>query len=406
MSAKRESLDFDDLAAYYRKHLLEEIMPFWEARTMDSEGGGYFTFFDRQGSLLDKRKFIWVQARQTYMFSALYRQIEKRPDWLALAKQGRDFLVAHAYAGDGRWFYQLDQHGAVEQANRSMASDAFAIVGLTEYALATGDDSDRELIRESFDAYERNTKDPDNVEFFHFVFDPTCDHHSPYMLAVNVCGTLRELLGEARTKPLMDLALNKILYTFAKNEYRALFETLNRDGSLVDTEKGRTINPGHALESMWFCMDEAIRRGDSTLRDRCIEVSDWHIENAWDHEQGGILAFIDPEGGQVKVSHSVKGIGEIWDSKIWWVHSEALYTLALCCIYGENPLHPQRFMDLHRYTREKFYDPEYGEWYMYLNRDGRPQDDRKGNGYKSAFHIPRALMKLILLFERVGAVSR
>ena len=45
---------------------------------------------------------------------------------------------------------------------------------------------------------------------------------------------------------------------------------------------------------------------------------------------------------------------------------------------------------------------ENGEWYCYLDRQGRPTVPDKGTWVKSAFHLPRALMKLILLFERVG----
>jgi N-acylglucosamine 2-epimerase len=389
-----------ELARYYRAHLLDEVMPFWESRTADFDSGGYFTFFDRAGNVMDKRKFIWVQARQTYMFSSLYRQIEKRPEWLALATHGRDFLVNHAYAGNGRWYYQLDQYGKVEQADRSMATDAFALMGLSEYAAATGSDDDAAIIEKSFDKYERNTNDPNNVEFFHFVFDPAFEHHSPYMLAVNVCSVVRDVLGDERVRMLMSTSMDKVLYTFANDTYHVLFETLQKDGSILDTVKGRTVNPGHSLESMWFCMEEGLRRSDRTIIDRCIEISRWNIEKAWDVEYGGIFAFIDPKGEQVEVSHSVKGIGEIWDSKIWWVHSEALYTLALCALYDGGELFKRRFLELHRYVRNKFYDPEYGEWYMYLNRDGSRYDDRKGNGYKSAFHVPRALMKLVLLFEK------
>ena len=64
-----------DLAGFYRQHLLAEVMPFWEGRTKDSECGGYFTCFDRQGNLTDADKYIWFQGRQLWMFSALYNRV-------------------------------------------------------------------------------------------------------------------------------------------------------------------------------------------------------------------------------------------------------------------------------------------------------------------------------------------
>jgi N-acylglucosamine 2-epimerase len=58
------------LAKFYRKHLLQDVMAFWEPRTRDSESGGYLTCFDRKGNLTDTDKYVWFQGRQLYMFSA------------------------------------------------------------------------------------------------------------------------------------------------------------------------------------------------------------------------------------------------------------------------------------------------------------------------------------------------
>ena len=44
-----------------------------------------------------------------------------------------------------------------------------------------------------------------------------------------------------------------------------------------------------------------------------------------------------------------------------------------------------RFNTKHRH----FADPEYGEWYGYLHRDGRVSTSLKGNLWKSFFHHPR-----------------
>ena len=34
-----------------KKHILEDIMPFWDKRCLDREYGGYITCFDRQGNI-------------------------------------------------------------------------------------------------------------------------------------------------------------------------------------------------------------------------------------------------------------------------------------------------------------------------------------------------------------------
>ena len=89
--------------------------------------------------------------------------------------------------------------------------------------------------------------------------------------------------------------------------------------------------------------------------------------------------------------------GETWDTKVWWVHPEALYALALAACLAEDAELWSEFETLQTYVRAHFYDPEYGEWYKYLHRDGAV----KGDSVKAAFHVPRALMYLVLLFDRM-----
>ena len=44
---------------------------------------------------------------------------------------------------------------------------------------------------------------------------------------------------------------------------------------------------------------------------------------------------------------------------------------------------------VHNWTHERFPDPEHGEWFGYLHRDGRLSTRVKGNMWKGPFHVPR-----------------
>ena len=46
-----------------------------------------------------------------------------------------------------------------------------------------------------------------------------------------------------------------------------------------------------------------------------------------------------------------------------------------------------------------FPDPEHGEWYGYLHRDGRVSVRLKGNMWKGPFHLPRMLWYGMRLLE-------
>jgi len=393
------------LGRFYRRHLLEAVMPFWEARTRDFEHGGYLTCFDRMGNLTNTDKFIWFQGRQLYLFSALYRQVEKRPLWLELARHGRDFIVGHAYAGAGRWNYRLNRAGAVREGTISIFTDHFVLQGLCEYALASGERADLPLIAETFGAIDRATRDPDFRDIFHGTWNPRYQRHGVFMMAVNTCAVAEPLMGVPRTRPLVDLALDRILRVFAKDEHRILLESVGRDGSFVDEPEGRVVNPGHALESTWFCLEEGLRRGDRGLVERSVEVADWAWARGRDPEFGGIFSYLDSRGGEPLRTDWHRETGMLWHDKAWWVHAEALYARALAALETGSAERFGQFLELHDWCQKHFYDPLYGEWYAELWRDGRPKNDHKGTLWKAAYHLPRALMKLALLFERVSGLQ-
>ena len=186
---------------------------------------------------------------------------------------------------------------------------------------------------------------------------------------------------------------------FAKDDYQILFEAVGRDGSFRDDQVGRTVNPGHSLESMWFCMEEALRLGDRKIIDRCGQIIDWTWDKGFDQEYGGILNIIDYTGDKPLAYENQEGFGELWDDKVWWVHSETLYTLLLAAFELNSETLFDRFISMHEWCLKYFMSDEYGEWYAYLNRDGSPRVPDKGNWIKSAFHVPRNIMQIMLLLE-------
>jgi N-acylglucosamine 2-epimerase len=396
MTNFRDMLGF---ATFYRRHLLDDVMPFWVPRTIDRQFGGYLTCFDRRGNSTDTDKYIWFQGRQLWMFSALYQQLEPQPAWLELARVGRDFIIRHAYAGGGRWNYQLDRAGGLKRGTISIFTDLFVLGGLCEYSVAAGRDDDLRLIGETYDAIERNVYDPQFKDIFHGTWSLRFKRHGIYMIALGKAGIARQVLGEERTRPLIDHCLHEILHVFARDEQQALFESVARDGTLIDDDEGRVLNPGHALESMWFCIEEGQHRGDRAIIDRAIEIIDWMYKRGYDRQFGGIVAFLDANGLDPKQMDWHKETNLQWCDKPWWVHSEALYALALAAVESGRRDMWDGFIQLHDWCQRYFADHEFGEWYPELYRDGRAKLTDKGTPWKAAYHLPRALLKLSLLFK-------
>ena len=83
------------LTEQYRTALLDDTLPFWIRHSVDWERGGYYTCLRGDGRVFDTDKFVWLQARQVWTFSMLYMRLERKEDWLAVARNGADFLRRH-----------------------------------------------------------------------------------------------------------------------------------------------------------------------------------------------------------------------------------------------------------------------------------------------------------------------
>ena len=61
----------------------------------------------------------------------------------------------------------------------------------------------------------------------------------------------------------------------------------------------------------------------------------------------------------------------------------------------------QNFQSTWDYIDTHLIDSQYGEWFGYLDREGRPTHLLKGGPYKCFFHVPRALLFCIKLLEQL-----
>src|SRR5512137_2508683 len=93
-----------ELSAFFHDRLVNDTMPFWTRHAVDREYGGFTTFLDRRGDLLSPDKPMWIQGRFTWMLARLCTTLERREEWLALARHGIDFIDRHGFDADGRVF--------------------------------------------------------------------------------------------------------------------------------------------------------------------------------------------------------------------------------------------------------------------------------------------------------------
>lgn len=365
----------------YRSGLLDDTIPFWFPRAADTEHGGFLHCFDRDGSLLDSDKSVWAQGRMAWMLLTLYNTVEKRPEWLAWAESGLDFLDRHCYDTDGRMFFHVTRDGQPIRKRRYAFSESFAAIAYAAHARATGSDHSATKARTCFEQFTRYNFTPGLTAPKFTDTRPTIGM-GPRMIAIVTAQELRDNLGaEPDQTEWIDRCIDEIRRWFVKPDIRCVMEVTGPDGEIIDHFDGRTLLPGHSIEGAWFIMNEGrIRQDDSLVRLGC-DMLDYMWERGWDQECGGLYYFRDVYN---------KPVQEYWhDMKFWWGHNETIIaTLLAFCLTGDQK-YARMHQAVHDWSYANFPDTEHGEWYGYLHRDGHVSVPIKGNLWKSCFHHPR-----------------
>lgn len=376
---------------FYHDYLLNDCIPFWlHSDLLDRKYGGYITSVDREGKSYNNDKSVWFQGRGLWTFSALCNHYGKRDEWLEAAKLGKDFLEKYCVDTDGRMFFTVTQDGRPLRKRRYYYSESFYVIGMAEYALATGDRDALEKAEKCFDMMYRLYKDPasDPYKITPKTYASTRAEYAVAvpMVLVNGSQILRRCdpaKADYYSKIVRDVIGDILKYSF-KPELHCVLEDVLADGSLIDNPAGRTINPGHSIENSWFMLCEALYSNDKDLLQTCLNIQDWSFERGWDKEYGGVSYFVDLNGRPCEqLEH---------DMKLWWVHCEILIASLMAYGVTHDEKYWKRFEQVHEYSFGHFKDGEYGEWYGYLHRDGTVSHTQKGSMWKGPFHLPRMLM--------------
>ena len=392
-------MNFQQLAKKYESELFDNVLPFWLEHSQDKECGGYFSCLDRDGSVYDTDKFIWLQGREVWLFSMLCNKVENRPEWLKCARQGGEFLRKYGHDGNYDWYFSLTRDGRPLIEPYNIFSYTFATMAFAQLAKASGDKEYAQIAKRTFDRIlEKRDNPKDKWCKAHAGTRPIKDFALP-MILCNLALEIEEFIDPQLIDRTIDECLHEVLDVFYQKDLGLIVENVSaEDNSLVDSFEGRTINPGHSLEAMWFVMDMGVRLGRRDLIDRAVEIALRTIEYGWDKQYGGIFYFMD------RLGHPQQQLE--WDQKLWWVHLES----AIAMLKGYQLTGNRRRVwpgseKLDQYMWSHFKDAEYPEWFGYLNRRGEVLLPLKGGKWKGCFHVPRGLYQLWRILQQCAAQS-
>ncbi len=387
-------MNFKSLASQYEKELLENVLPFWLNHSIDNEMGGYYTCLLRDGKVFDTDKFIWLQGRQVWMFSMLCNKLGKRKEWLDCAVHGGEFLRKFGHDGNYNWYFSLTREGKPLIEPYNIFSYTFAAMAFGQLSLATGNQEYADIAKKTFEIILSKTGNPKDKWNKAHPGTRNLKNFALPMILCNLSLEIEHLVDKQFLEETINACIHEVMDLFYQPDLGLIVENITEDGKLSDTFEGRLLNPGHALEAMWFIMDLGVRMNKPDLIIRANDIALRTLEYGWDKEFEGIFYFMD------RLGHPVQQLE--WDQKLWWVHIETMITMLKGYLLTGSQKNLDWFERLHNYTWDHFKDKEYGEWFGYLNRRGEVLLPLKGGKWKGCFHVPRGLYQCWQVMNRLS----
>lgn len=415
-------MNTDSLAKFYAQEIEANFWPFWE-KAVDEEYGGVFTCFNNEGSeLASTTKYIWSQGRFLWLVSELFQlaqsgSLRLSPKRLEkMAEQTYGFLKSNALMDNNHALYALTQDGGRIQGEEDLSvfADYFFVLGMNKYAEVFRNQEAFELAKEVYVTIKKRIASG-SFDTAPYPIPDGFASHSLLMIQLNVVQEL-ELTAKQFDSSFAEEAgqdvkrlVSQILHEFITEDGRIVElksdDVQRQTGSLL----GRHVNPGHTLESIWFqlhSLDHWNVDEQQGVVDKLSQAALRAADLGWDHEYGGLLRFVDQEGGQPSGQENGAAyerlIIDTWDTKLWWPHSEALYTMLLLYKTTGNDSFKEWYGKLEDYIFTTFPnpDPAIKEWIQIRDRNGEPLNKVVALPVKDPFHIVRNFILIIKLLSQ------
>ncbi|TNC18067.1 N-acylglucosamine 2-epimerase [Georgenia sp. 311] len=404
----------------WRRHLEQDVLPWWQGRALDDEVGGVFTCFDNDGVLLSQEKYTWSQGRWAWLCAELAEEARAgRLDvdaeaWAARATGTARFLAAHVPVGEGRTAFRTDRHGRRltgpdGEVAASVFADLFAALGLGA-AARVDPSAPPEWVRLAttilttaetaiLDRTALTAPYPVPPGFRDLAGPMNLLHTAAELLRARDAGAAAAPADWERVTAVRDRALASLHEEFL--DRATWFEFRPERAGLDEAMLARHRTPGHLLEALWMLVHAEQQAGLVPDTARYLALARTALAIGWDAEEGGVLRYTDRDGGPPR--GDLLGpeptpyealVAGTWDTKLWWVHAEALYATALLASLTGDTDMAAWAERVAGYTMDTFPDAVNGEWLQIRERSGAPLNAVVALPVKDPFHVIRALIFL------------
>lgn len=414
----------------WQDHLEQVVLPWWEQAVR--AGGGVHTCYSNDGRRTSTELYTWSQGRWAWLAAELADEaragrLDLDPDvWDQRSTSTAALLVERAVLDDATTSFRLSDagdpiaSGPDGELSTSVFADLFVVLGIAGALRVMDADDDRRdawhrqavrvlLAADGAIAARTAPSEPYPVPAGY------ADLAGP-MTLVHVASELLRAQDNAAVRGVRDRARERLLGRdgFLAPDQQTWWEFQPLTAAATDTMLASHRTPGHLLELLWMLVHSADQQADrlevggdldpATLTGLALAA----CQVGWDETYGGILRYVERHGGQPvgpTVAETASPyetlVASTWDTKLWWVHAEAMYATHLLAQRTGDPRLAEWAQVIEDYTMTTFPDPGGREWLQIRRRDGSPLDEVVALPVKDPFHIIRTL----LLLNRLHATT-
>ncbi len=387
---KITGLDLRKLRAQYKEALLNKFIPNLGKFVVDHELGGFMCSVDiLTRKLVNTTKRAWFEGRGIWMYSFLYNNLDKNPDYLEIARKSKDFILKRLPADGSYYISSFTKEGEpIGDTEGDIYGNLFVAEGLAEYAKATAEpkymDQAIEIVLKAVQRYDR----PEFTYIYkaeNRVSGPRILGH--WMILLSVCTQILRQRSDKEIRALADRCVDAIMNHHLNKDYRLLNEALAHDMSpLPDPVASQYGDMGHGCETLAFVMNYAVLIKDPELFKRASIEFKRHVDSSWDDVYGGYYH---------ELTHVDKNIWTL--NKLRWVHEEILIGAMILIEHTGDEWAINCYAKTEEYIRKNYVRPEYA----FVIDSGDRKMQKHTQVRAEHYHYPRQLMVGILAIDRI-----
>lgn len=410
-----------------RKHLYEELLPFWLTHGQETEYGGYLTYLDENGNPTgESDKTAVCQTRMIYTYSSARRQGYGDPKFEEFARQGAHFFMDKFWDQKyGGWYWVTEKDGTPRDRAKIMYGHSFAIYALSEYAMLSGDARALEYAVKTWECLRTKAADIQHGgfgEFFEEDWSPKApgvyggdrksfDVHMHLMEAfTSLYEATKNPQHRADTIAVINLIFERMVnkefgtgiaqFAFDFTPLRAiLFKNVWGSDRDVDDTEGRPLNNtsfGHNVEFGWLLKHsiDILGLDLNDYKDKLRPLYDHCVAYGLDRKNGGVYCE-GPNDGPARERN-----------KEFWQQAEVLVgMLDAALIFGDDK-YLDAYENVHRFVMDVNINHEVGEWYPLFDEHNNRMWSYMGHAWKINYHTVRACIqsekRLTQLLEKLS----